>query len=162
MEPLLISRRDVDFVECKVINPFLFVSEESGGHLTDHSELMGTFMPQQLPADIDGISVERAAELLEKAQKWILISQLIAQILLKGSLEQFLSLYYALQTICYIYNIYEIKSMYPSNAEMMNTQLTNLIEFRTLQPEPLIQLFNKDFKLDEFISGVKQTMRRTP
>jgi hypothetical protein len=52
--------------------------------------------------------------------------------------------------------------MYPSNAEMMNTQLTNLIEFRTLQPEPLIQLFNKDFKLDEFISGVKQTMRRTP
>jgi hypothetical protein len=42
---------------------------------------------------------------------------------------------------------------YPSNAEMINSQLTNLIEFRSLQPEPLIQLFNEDFVLKEYIES---------
>jgi hypothetical protein len=42
---------------------------------------------------------------------------------------------------------------YPSNAEMINSQLTNLIEFRSLQPEPIIQLFNEDFVLKEYIES---------
>ena len=105
-EPLVISQKELDQVECKVINPFLFVSEDSGGYLMDYKEVMVSKIPKQLPLNFDAESVQKVAEIVEQVSKWIMFAQLITQLCLKGSIEQILSLYYTLQMICYIYNIH--------------------------------------------------------
>jgi VanZ family protein len=65
-----------------------------------------------------------------------------------------ISLYYALQVICYVKEIFKINNQYPSLLQIVIKELTDLIEFKALQPEPLIQLFDEDFKLDEFIRAI--------
>jgi hypothetical protein len=63
--PLLVSQRNIDQIDCKVINPFLFISQESGNFLTDSSEIMKTSMPKQMPAGFSAETVQKAAEVVE-------------------------------------------------------------------------------------------------
>ena len=150
-EPLLISQRDLDVIECKVINPFLFVSEESGGYLTDDAKVMSQSIPKQMPTGLTEEKLQKAYDVVDKVAKSVMVIQLVSQIFLKGSLESILSLYYSLQLICYVYNIFLLKQFYSSNLEIFILQLTKLIEFRSLQPEPLIQLYDEEFELDDYL-----------
>ena len=82
----------------------------------------------------------------------LMIAQLGAQLMLKGSLADLWSLFYTLQIVCYL-DYYMIPI--PNNAEIFIEQFKSIIEFNILKPEPLIRLVYPDFTLHDFIKGKK-------
>lgn len=87
--------------------------------------------------------------------KSLMIIQLIAQLLLKGAIRQILSLYFAVQFICYL-KIYAIQ--FPANADILITEFTKTIEFDILNPEGIIQLWDKDFTLRRWFQTSKENL----
>ena len=66
--------------------------------------------------------------------------------MLKGTLNQMLSLYFAIQLICYL-KIYAIQ--FPANVDIILTEFTKTIEFDILNPESIIKFWYKDFSLKQ-------------
>ena len=82
----------------------------------------------------------------------LVVVQLAAQLLLKGSMKELWGMFFTLQIICYL-SQYSITI--PSNSDMFRDEFTKVIEFSLLEPEPLIKLFYPEFDLMEFIKGGK-------
>jgi len=62
------------------------------------------------------------------------------------------SLFFTLQLVCYL-TYYDISL--PSNSDLYVSQFTNIIEFKVLNPEGIIKIFDPTFNLKEFINGAK-------
>ena len=67
-----------------------------------------------------------------------MIIQLILQLFLKGLMEDLWSLFFSLQLICYL-RIYKVSI--PSNCEIFLVQIQDLIEFKSLKADSIVQLF---------------------
>ena len=77
------------------------------------------------------------------------ILHLIAQICLKGGMEYIYEMYFALQIVAYL-SYYNFDK--PPNALKFSEALIKIVEFQTLSPEPFIQLWDKDFTIEGYIS----------
>lgn len=120
-------------MEAYVVNPYLFVSKASGEYLSQESDrILYSNVPKQLSDEISDEVIKETANAIEKASNTIILAQLIAQICLKGSMETIISLYYALQLICYVKAIFLINKNYPTILQIFIDELTNLIEFKAL------------------------------
>jgi hypothetical protein len=78
--------------------------------------------------------------------------QIGAQIFMKGSMQQLWDLYFSLQLIIYVPSFMKIEM--PVSAELFVNALKSIIDFDMLKPDPLIQIYNPDFSLNEFLIGV--------
>ena len=108
-------------------------------------------VPRQLPKGVDADAVEASADSAGNAVKGIMIIQLVAQVFLKGALDNLWSLLFTLQMCCFLV-IYKIPI--PSNGMMYIKNYTSLIRFEVLKPEGIVRLvYDKDFVLKEFIQG---------
>jgi len=65
----------------------------------------------------------------------LIVIQILAQLFLKGGMNDLFSMYFALQVVCYLM-IYDVPM--PSNAEIYISELVKLIEFRILKPEGIV------------------------
>ena len=109
-------------------------------------------MPPQLPKGQDAASLEAAAESAGNAVKGMMIIQLVAQVFLKGALNNLWSLLFTLQMCCFL-ALYKIPI--PSNGKYYLDNYTDLIRFEVLKPEGLVRLWDKDFVLKDWIQGQK-------
>jgi len=131
-------------------NPSLFVSKY-GDEMTAEKTTMVQPVPRQLPKGVDADAVEASADSAGNAVKGIMIIQLVAQVFLKGALDNLWSLLFTLQMCCFLV-IYKIPI--PSNGMMYIKNYTSLIRFEVLKPEGIVRLvYDKDFVLKEFIQG---------
>ena len=99
----------------KVLNPDYFVSSISGKSLSPEKTQLAKFVEAQLPHDISEEDMADTASKTSNAMNGLLIVQALAQVSLKGSMNDLVSLFMTLQLICY-FTIYGINL--PSNAEM--------------------------------------------
>ena len=56
--PLLVSQKDLDTVNCEIVNPFLFVSKATGDYISSKTEyFFSSLIPKQMPEGVDGESM---------------------------------------------------------------------------------------------------------
>ena len=104
-----------DQVMMKIKNRFLFSSNVTGEPLeADKVKLIKSF-PKQLPRGVVEEELVADASKAANAMTGLLILQLIAQIFLKGGMDDLWSLYFSLQIMCYL-SIYD--TPIPANAEI--------------------------------------------
>lgn len=155
-DPLLISKGGVlDQVICKVRNRHLFVSAITGKKLETQSLYLSEIFPKQLPTGVSEEQLQTQAESAGNSMKFVVVLQLLLQICMKGALNDLWTLYFTLQIIAYL-NIYD--SSIPGNTEIFITELTNLVEFKVLNLQGLVQLFDPEFNLKDFILGKKDQL----
>ena len=92
-------------------------------------------VPRQLPKGVNAAELEKDAESASDAMKGMVFVQLIAQLFLKGAMNDLWNLYFTLQIMCYL-QIYDIPI--PSNSEIYVQEFTKIIEFEILNPEALV------------------------
>ena len=68
-------------------------------------------------------------------------------------IDKIMLLYLELQYLCYMVQ-YDIP--YPPNAAIYNQYMINLLEFKQLNPENVIQRFYPEFSYQSFITGTKE------
>lgn len=83
----------------------------------------------------------------------IMIVQLVFQVLLKGSVKQILSFYLTLQQLVYII-FFNISIAAP--VEMLLLEFKKLIEFRSLNVDSFVQMWQPKFKVADWITGVRE------
>jgi hypothetical protein len=75
---------------------------------------------------------------------------LLAQIFLKGSLDQLWSLFFTIQLIVFL-NIYAVPIS--SFSEIYTSELTKLVQFDILNPDGLLKLIEPDMSLKKLITN---------
>ena len=70
-------------------------------------------------------------------------------------MKDLIILYFTLQVICY-FMICDVKP--PANAEVYIVELIDMIEFKILNPVGIIQLFNPDFVLRDWLNGYRSAL----
>lgn len=83
----------------------------------------------------------------------LVILQLLAQIFLKGSMDELWSLFFTLQIISYL-NVYG--APIPANSELYLRELTSLVEFDIVNPEKLLARFGVHFSFSELLFGIRK------
>ena len=81
-----------------------------------------------------------------------MIVQVVLQILLKGSLKLILDLFLTVQLLVYVI-LFNLRL--PALSLMILEEIRSLIEFQALNITKLVQLFDPDFDLKQWLVGVK-------
>ena len=143
--PLAVSRgQNSDAMVTVIKKKGLFFSKESGESLSDEASTFSNKVPSQVPKGTDLKLVERQAAFSSDTLKIFMVLQIVLQIFLKGALNDLWGLFFSLQIMCYL-GIYDVTI--PSSAQIYIDQFKAIIEFDSLKPDPLIQLFYPEFSL---------------
>lgn len=104
----------------------MFVSNLTGIPLQyEKLQLYQTF-PKQLPKGVSAEDLANQALTSSTAMKGLVVVQIMAQVFLKGSMNDLWSLFFTMQLICYL-KIYD--TPVPSNAEIYMQEFLKIIEF---------------------------------
>ena len=157
-DPMIISQGDVldktyvRFKDTSIIQP------AENGVRFNFEELLTevvVIVPKQLPFHYNERAVNAGIQTAQKTPSAIMIMQVVAQIVLKGSLKLIIDLFLAIQMAVYVL-LFNLKL--PALAEMILQELKNLIEFRILNIEGVVRLWDEDFSLGKWMNGVKQKL----
>ena len=152
-DPMLISQGpSSDMIVMMLKRPELFAPEGSDELLDEGSLKLEVVVPKQLPPGVSAEKVEKSAGGAKNSVLAIMVVRVLTQIFLKGSIDHIIGLFLALQILCYMmyYNI-----SLPSITEMVLQEFKKIIEFEFLNPEGMVRLWKPDFKLNEWMTGVK-------
>ena len=133
-------------------DPSLFVSKASGTAISKDKAISVKEAKTQCAKGVKEEDLNSQSTTAKNGAYGLIAIQIVAQLLLKGTMKDLWGMFFTLQIICYLamYNI-----VLPANSQIFQEQFTNLIEFELLQPEPLIQIFYPEFNLMAFIKGAK-------
>lgn len=133
-------------------NKDLFVSLQTGTAISGEHSTFANPVPRQVPHGTKLEEVENQAEFSSATLQILMVIQLALQIVLKGALNDLWGLFFTLQIMCYL-NIYD--TPIPSSAGIFLDQFKNIIKFKLLKPDGMIQMFYPDFSIKEKILGTK-------
>ena len=144
-----------DKVYVKVKDISMFVSKANGISLDQsYKEYENVIiLPKQLENGVDEEVVETTAKNAKQIMFVVFVLQVTFQYLLKGIVKLIMELFLGIQLIVYI-TLFEIQI--PSIAELVLLEFKKLLEFEAANPESMIKLFNPDFDLKNWLSGVKK------
>ena len=157
-KPLGVSRGlQPDQFYLRIKDTRLFVSKETGESILPENLQILSNIPTQVPNNINATQLIQDAErtIQGSMNTWIVI-QLGAQKLLKGNMDDLLSLFFTLQIQCYMMRY---QYMQPASADMYMEQYTSLIEFKALNPQSLIRLWDPQFDMKSFLIGAKEQVQ---
>ena len=137
-DPTLISQGDTldkTYVKIKDTSYFKPAALAASFDSTVLTKEVVAIVPKQLPLNIDAEKLQTTIASSQQSVLAILIIQVVAQILLKGSLKLIIDLFLAIQMAVYVL-LFNLRL--PALAEMVLLEFKNLIEFRMLNIEAVV------------------------
>jgi len=130
VDPLNVGKGN-DQVMTTIKNPDLFVSEESFDALAKDKSTSIKFTPTQVPKDVSAEKLSADAKQTNNAMLALIILQIVAQIALRGGMDDLWSMFFTLQIVCYL-KFYGV--IVPTNVATYRDQFVKLIEFNVFNP----------------------------
>lgn len=130
----------------------MFRSSKTGEALKIDESFVVKQIPKQLPLGLNEEDVQANAAASTNTMYALVVVQLLAQFILKKSVDELWVMFFTLQ-LCVYYSIYVIT--FPANTEVFVDEFRNLVEFKILNPEGIIKVFYPEFTLKKFMFGVK-------
>lgn len=148
-DPLMVGKGN-DQVMTTLKNPDLFVSASSGEALPKEDATTIKFSPTQVPKDVSEDKLNADAKQTNNAMLALIILQIVAQLSLKGGMDDLWSMFFTLQIVCYL-KFYGV--IVPTNVTVYRDQFVNLVEFNVLNPQKAVQMWKPNFDLMDWIRG---------
>jgi len=133
-DPLMVGKGN-DQVMTTLKNPDLFVSASSGEALPKDAATTIKFSPTQVPKDVSEDKLNADAKQTNNAMLALIILQIVAQLSLKGGMDDLWSMFFTLQIVCYL-KFYGV--IVPTNVTVYRDQFVNLVEFNVLNPQKAV------------------------
>lgn len=148
-DPLMVGKGN-DQVMTTLKNPDLFVSASSGEALPKDAATSIKFSPTQVPKDVSENKLNADAKQTNNAMIALIILQIVAQLALKGGMDDLWSMFFTLQIVCYL-KFYGV--IVPTNVNIYRDQFVKLVEFNMFNPQKAVQMVNPNFDLMDWIRG---------
>jgi len=133
-DPLMVGKGN-DQVMTTLKNPGLFISASSGEALPKEDATTIKFSPTQVPKDVSEDKLNADAKQTNNAMLALIILQIVAQISLKGGMDDLWSMFFTLQIVCYL-KFYGV--IVPTNVTVYRDQFVNLVEFNVFNPQKAV------------------------
>jgi hypothetical protein len=148
-DPLMVGKGN-DQVMTTLKNPDLFVSAASGEALPKDKATSVKFSPTQVPKDVSEDQLNSDAKQTNNGMVALIILQIVAQLALRGGMDDLWSMFFTLQIVCYL-KFYGV--VVPTNVHVYRDQFVKLVEFNMLNPQKVVKMWKPNFDLMDWIRG---------
>jgi hypothetical protein len=156
VNPLLVSHGALlDQCRIKVIDPWLFVSKETGMPMPGNARTLIDRFPRQAIAGVDVDAVEKKAKAAAQACGALAGTAVVSLSCCSTLPGALWSGYYVLQLACHL----QLFDVYiPASAQIYLDEFTKLVEFEVFNPTTYARYwFGEDFTMYRFVFGGQRT-----